>query len=130
MSDGRLFSYRDQPRLRREGGIETVRLAPDQMEGKQFTAGTTSFPPGQSVRLHTHDVVEQVVVLEGRGTAELNGERFSVEPYDATLIPPGSPHRFINDGEERMTILFIYGGTTVHRTWVESGETVVQFTPS
>ena len=41
-------------------GIESVRLTPTPLEGQGFTVGITSFPPGTSIRLHSHNTIEQV----------------------------------------------------------------------
>ena len=82
--------------------------------------------PGTGIALHTHNTVEQVVVLSGTGMVELNGESKPVEPFDATHIPEGEVHRFYNTGDETLRILWVYGATHVMRTWVETGEVVEQ----
>jgi quercetin dioxygenase-like cupin family protein len=127
MGEGRLFRFEEAARHDRGGGISTVRLGHVPLEGKEFLSGITSFPPGGEVRLHTHSTVEQVVVLEGAGVAELNGEQVTVKAYDTTVIPAGEPHRFMNTGQTQMSILWIYGGAEVYRTFVDTGETFNQF---
>lgn len=127
MGEGKLHRFAEAVHHDRGKGISTVRLGHQAMAGKEFLSGITSFPPGGEVRLHTHSTVEQVVVLEGTGTAEINGNLLSVEPYDTTVIPAGEPHRFINTGDTRMSILWTYGGSEVYRTFVDTGETFNQF---
>lgn len=127
MGAGYLFRYDETPQDDRGGGISTARLGHVAMAGKKFLTGITSFPPGGEIRLHSHSTVEQVVVLEGEGLAELNGERRPVRPYDTTVIPAGEPHRFINSGDSTMSILWIYGGSEVYRTFLDTGETFNQF---
>ncbi|MCC7104424.1 MAG: cupin domain-containing protein [Chloroflexi bacterium] len=87
------------------------------------TTGTTSFPPGMAIPLHTHNVEEQVLILEGEATCEIDGKLFELVAGDFTWVPAGTPHRFINRGLTRMTILWIYGGYHVTRTIVATGET-------
>jgi quercetin dioxygenase-like cupin family protein len=111
----------------RGDGIESVRLTPNPLQGQGFVMGVTSFPPGTSIRLHSHNTIEQVTVIEGDGLAELNGERFPARPYDTTQIAPGEWHRFINTGATTMRILWVYGSTHVTRTFADTGETVEQF---
>jgi quercetin dioxygenase-like cupin family protein len=111
----------------RGDGIESVRLTPTPLEGQGFTMGVTSFPPGTSIRLHSHNTIEQVTVIEGEGVAELNGEVLPARPYDTTQIAPGEWHRFINTGSTTMRILWVYGSTDVTRTFADTGETVEQF---
>lgn len=89
--------------------------------------GVTSFPPGTSIRLHSHNTIEQVTVIEGEGVAEIDGVEHPARPYDTTQVPPGTFHRFINTGSEVMRILWVYGSTHVTRTFADTGETVEQF---
>jgi quercetin dioxygenase-like cupin family protein len=124
-----LIVFDEQPEVGRGEGITSVRLTPEPLDGQGFVMGVTSFPPGTSIPLHSHNTIEQVTVIEGEGVAELNGERRPARPYDTTQIAPGEVHRFINTGSGRMRILWVYGSTHVTRTFAETGETVEQFTP-
>ena len=123
----RLIEFAAQPEVERGAGITSVRLTPEPLEGQNFTMGITSFPPGASIRLHCHNTIEQVTVIEGEGIAVLNGEERPARPYDTTQIPPGEFHRFINTGSTTMRILWVYGSNDVTRTFADTGETVGQF---
>lgn len=123
----RLIKFDEADPVARGQGIESIRLTPEPLEGQGFTMGVTTFPPGTSIRLHSHNTVEQVTVIEGEGVAVLNGEEIAARPYDTTQISPGELHRFINTGEGTMRILWVYGDTHVTRTFADTGETVEQF---
>lgn len=123
----KLIRFGEAEPVSRGDGIESVRLTPEPLDGQDFTMGVTSFPPGTSIRLHSHNTIEQVTVLEGEGLAVLNGEEIPAVPYDTTQIAPGEVHRFINTGEGIMRILWVYGSTEVNRTFADTGETVEQF---
>ncbi|HUG32209.1 MAG TPA: cupin domain-containing protein [Acidimicrobiia bacterium] len=123
----RMIKFDEAARVARGQGIESIRLTPEPLEGQGFTMGVTTFPPGTSIQLHSHNTVEQVTVLEGEGVAVLNGEEIAARPYDTTQISPGELHRFINTGEGTMRILWVYGDTHVTRTFADTGETVEQF---
>lgn len=123
----RLIKFDEADPVARGQGIESIRLTPEPLEGQRFTMGVTTFPPGTSIRLHSHNTVEQVTVIEGEGVAVLNGEEIAACPYDTTQISPGELHRFINTGEGTMRILWVYGDTHVTRTFADTGETVEQF---
>ncbi|MGZ4302782.1 MAG: cupin domain-containing protein [Gaiellaceae bacterium] len=61
--------------------------------GSQSLAEAT-LEPGQATERHYHRHSEEIyVVLEGKGTLELDGEIRKVEPGDAALIPPGAWHQ-------------------------------------
>ena len=122
-----LIVFGEQDRVARGDGIESVRLTPEPLDGQGFVMGVTSFPPGTSIPLHSHNTIEQVTVIEGEGVAELNGEQRPARPYDTTQIAPGEFHRFINTGDGLMRILWVYGSTHVTRTFADTGETVEQF---
>lgn len=122
-----LIIFDDQERIARGDGIESVRLTPAPLADQTFVMGITSFPPGTSIPLHSHNTVEQVTVLEGSGIAVINGQERTARPYDTTQITPGELHRFINTGADLMRILWVYGSTHVTRTFADTGQTVTQF---
>lgn len=122
-----LIIFDEAEQVERGDGITSVRLTPAPLEDQGFTMGITSFPPGTSIRLHSHNTIEQVTVLEGEGLAQLDGKEVPAQPYDTTQISPGELHRFINNGASTMRILWVYGSTDVTRTYADTGETVEQF---
>jgi HTH-type transcriptional repressor of puuD len=91
--------------------------------GNRVTTGTTAFEPGTGIPLHTHNVEETVLLLEGQATAVVGEDSFELEPGDATWVPAGLPHRFTNRGRGRMRIYWVYGGREVTRTICATGET-------
>jgi quercetin dioxygenase-like cupin family protein len=123
----RLIKFDEAEPVARGEGIESVRLTPSPLKEQEFTMGVTTFPPGTSIRLHSHNTIEQVTVVEGEGIAVINGEEIPARPYDTTQVPPGEFHRFINTGTTSMRILWVYGSTQVTRTFADTGETVEQF---
>jgi quercetin dioxygenase-like cupin family protein len=124
---GQLIRFDEQPQISRGEGIESRRLTPNPLHAQGFVMGITSFPPGTSIRLHSHNTIEQVTVVEGEGLAEVDGHQQPARPYDTTLIAPGELHRFVNNGTGVMKILWVYGDTHVTRTFADTGETVEQF---
>ena len=123
----RLIRFDQEEPVARGDGIESVRLTPTPLLGQGFTMGITSFPPGAGIRLHSHNTIEQVTVVEGEGIAVIDGVEVPARPFDTTQIPPGEFHRFVNTGSTVMRILWVYGSTEVTRTFADTGETVDQF---
>ena len=93
-------------------------------EGNKVTTGITEFPPGAGIPLHTHNVEETVLVLEGEATAQIGDGSYDLDAGDATWAPAGVPHRFANRGTGPMRIYWVYGGREVTRTICATGETV------
>ena len=92
-------------------------------EINRVTTGQTQFAPGTGLPLHSHNVEESVLVLEGEAVAEIGDARFDLVAGDATWVPAGVPHRFLNRGAGRMSIYWVYGGRDVTRTITATGET-------
>lgn len=93
-------------------------------EGNRVTTGITVFAPGTAIPLHTHNVEESVLVLEGEAAAVVGQDSFELGAGDATWVPAGVRHRFANRGQGPMRIYWVYGGREVTRTIVATGETV------
>lgn len=110
-------------------GISTVKLVGAETEAQTISNGVTTFPPGSSVELHTHNTEECIVILEGEAVCEVAGQRYLLKAYDATFVPAGITHRFINESDRTMRFLWTYGSIDVTRTYVETGVTVGQFAP-
>jgi len=110
--------------LPRGGGILSLPLFGGHTAGAKFATGMTVFPPGAAIALHSHNVDESVTVLEGAGTAEIDGDELKVRRYTTTYVPAGINHRFINTGEGEMRIFWVYAATQVTRTIAATGATV------
>lgn len=94
-----------------------------------MTSGVTVFGPGTSVPLHSHNVEEIILVLQGRASAVIDGERYDLHVGDSTWVPAGVDHHFFNHGDTQMRIYWVYGGREVTRTICATGETVPHLSP-
>lgn len=92
-------------------------------ETNRVTTGQTQFARGTGLPLHSHNVEESVLVVEGEAVAQIGEESFHLVAGDATWVPAGLPHRFLNRGEGVMRIYWVYGGRDVTRTITATGET-------
>ena len=92
-------------------------------EDNRITTGQTVFAPGTGLPVHSHNVEESVMILAGDAIAEIDGERFDLVAGEATWVPAGVPHRFLNRGDSPMRIYWVYGGREVTRTITATGET-------
>jgi quercetin dioxygenase-like cupin family protein len=62
---------------------------------RYFEIGAGGF---SSLEQHAH--AHTIVVLRGRGRVVAGSTVFLVEPFDVVVIPPASPHQFVNAGAE------------------------------
>ncbi len=96
----------------------------------RVTTGQTQFAPGTGLPLHSHNVEESVLVLEGEAVAEIGEESFDLVAGEATWVPAGTPHRFANRGQGPLRIYWVYGGRDVTRTMTATGETFEHLSPN
>lgn len=115
----------ERTRVDRGGAVHSLPyLGEWNSETAAVTTGQTVFEPGGSLRLHSHNVDESVLVLEGEATVQIDGEYTDLVAGDATWVRAGTPHRFLNRGTGVMRIYWVYAGRGVTRTLTGTGETV------
>jgi mannose-6-phosphate isomerase-like protein (cupin superfamily) len=86
-------------------GCSVELLANGEMSGV-LSLGRTTLEPGASIGEHPHPNTEDLyLILEGRGTGVLDGERFPVGPGDLFLVKAGGNHGLINDSDGPLTFL-------------------------
>ncbi len=124
VSDPKVLRPSEIPLFDRGGGVKTVPLIGKwNNRGNKVTTGITIFGPGTQIPVHTHNVEETVMVIEGQATAVVGEDRYDLEAEDVTWVPSGVPHCFINRGRGTMRIYWVYGGRDVTRTICATGET-------
>lgn len=63
-------------------------------------------PPGTATIAHLHHRAEELYFFTaGRGRLRVGDEEREVGPGDCAVIPPGTPHKLWNIGEERLVLL-------------------------
>lgn len=121
---GALLRPDELPWVERGGGARTVRLVSRACGAQALHNGITLFAGGGAIPLHTHDVEESVLVLEGRARVELGDATLEAGPGDTTWVPAGVPHRFVNASPtEPLRIFWTYASVDARRTLVATGET-------
>ena len=109
----------------RGAGVRTTPLVGKwNVKDARLTTGMTAFAPGTGIAMHSHNVEETVMVLEGLATVVIGDEKYEVSAGDVTWIPAGIPHYFKNRGDGPMRIYWVYETQEVTRTLTASGETI------
>ena len=114
----------DLPVDRSDPGVDALRLVNSARGAKTMTAGVATFEPGARIIWHTHPCEETVIILEGEATGHVNDQKFHLDRYDTTIMPPGVAHCFSNDSDEPMTIAYFYPmGDAVRTPVKKKGDT-------
>jgi len=86
-----------------EGGYEVVHESPE------LEVGVYVLVAPEADRQQPHDRDEVYVVIEGRGTLEIEGETVDLREGQAAFVPAGADHRFV--GYEALGVLVIFSGS-------------------
>jgi len=82
--------------------------------------GYGRFAPGTSLPCHTHLYDESITIVEGTATCLVAGRRYTLNGCDTALVPQGLPHRFINESDQEMAMVWVYAGDEPERVIVEN----------
>ena len=117
--------FSDLPKISRGLGIVNHLIASKKIGAGNIHSGITFLPPKSSVPGHSHNTEEQVTILKGTLKIILNGDQEVIcNSYDSTFISSNVQHELINETEEEVHAIIIYGSVDVTRTFTETGETV------
>ena len=87
-------------RLSETGGYEVVHSSPG------LELGVYVLVAPEPDRQQPHEDDEVYVLLEGRGTLEVEGQRVELREGHAAFVPAGARHQFI--GYEQLSVLVIF----------------------
>src|SRR2546429_6095055 len=87
-------------RLSEAGGYEVVHSSPS------LEIGVYVLVAPEPDRQQPHDDDEVYIVLEGRGTLDVEGKTVDLTEGHAAFVPAGAEHRFV--GYEQLAVLVIF----------------------
>ena len=92
-------------------------------EGKDHGANVSFFlsmhAPGEGPRLHRHPYEETFILLQGRATFTVGGETLTPDPGHVLIVPPNTPHKFVNSGEGRLQQVSIHSAPAIEQEDLE-----------
>jgi putative monooxygenase len=88
---------------------------------KGICGGYGRFLPGASLPCHIHDFDESITIVKGLASCLVAGKKYQLSGYDTAFVPRGRPHRFLNNSNEEMAMIWVYAGAEPDRTLVQSG---------
>jgi quercetin dioxygenase-like cupin family protein len=84
------------------------RLVGRDLGAEHFALNMTVLKPGQKIPIHTHPTAEEVhIIMTGKSTAIVEGERVPAEAITVFRYPPGLHYGLINDSKEDATWIFV-----------------------
>jgi mannose-6-phosphate isomerase-like protein (cupin superfamily) len=93
------FVTKDGSEIRELAGVPTG-------NSEHQSLAEATVPPGGETEEHYHRASEEIYFFtHGRGRLRLDGEESEVAVGDTVVIPPGSPHKLWNTGEEPLRLL-------------------------
>ena len=100
-----VFKFDQLGRLYRVPGEFVYLMFGDQYGFDALSIFVTETHPNGGPRLHTHDVEEAHVLLEGSVTYIIGDKVFTVEAPYIAKVPANVPHTFMNSGNSVMHII-------------------------
>ena len=68
---------------------------------------------------HTHNYDESIIIVSGEANCLVRGHQYQLNGYDVAFVPRGQPHRFINQSDAQMAMIWVYAGDEPDRLVVD-----------
>lgn len=87
-----------------------------------------TIPPGGEIGAEVHEGVDQMLIaIEGDGISSIDGVEAVFAAGDVAIVPEGTPHNFVNNGEVPLRLVSVYGPpehpeNTMHLTKEEADD--------
>ncbi|MGE5334999.1 MAG: cupin domain-containing protein [Nitrososphaerota archaeon] len=76
-------------------------------------------PPGHGPKLHKHPYEEIFIIQEGRARYTVGTETIEATAGQIIVVPPETPHKFVNSGEGQLRQVDIHASTRFITEWLE-----------
>jgi len=77
-------------------------------------SGKVTMNGGQKGEKHSNEIYEEVlIILEGRGTIEVEGKEFTIKKGDAVYIPPYHVHQMMCDSGSNLEYVYVAAPTFI-----------------
>jgi quercetin dioxygenase-like cupin family protein len=101
------------------GGTQFFDLFAGRYGSVGICGGYGKFQPGTSLPCHVHAYDESITIVEGTAICEVAGQRYVLSGCDTAFIPQGKPHRFLNESQNPMAMIWVYAGSEPSRSIVD-----------
>jgi quercetin dioxygenase-like cupin family protein len=90
--------------------------------GEELGAGVSIIlvdtPPGRGPSLHRHQYEEVFAVQKGHVTFTIGDEERVARAGDVVVVPPNTPHGFVNTGDEPLGMVAIHVSPRFVTEWL------------
>ena len=90
-------------------------------DGVELSFFVTETPPDRGPPLHVHPHAEVFLVLEGTARFTIDAEDVVLPSDHVVMVPPETPHRFVNTGDGVLRVISMQPSGEVHQANVEPG---------
>jgi 2-keto-3-deoxy-L-rhamnonate aldolase RhmA/quercetin dioxygenase-like cupin family protein len=94
-----------------ERGVRFECLVGTHNDARNLTTGLVTFAPGSHLPYHQHTFSEAITLVSGRAVVEVEGRRYTLEPLDNVVVPPGLAHYAQNVSSTERAVFHVAMGT-------------------
>lgn len=99
-------------------GVEARDLFAKRLGSSGICGGYGLFPPNVGLPCHTHVYDESITIVEGVAVCQVAGAQYDVANMDTVCVPTGRAHRFFNNSDKPMIMIWVYAGDEPDRELV------------
>ena len=114
----KLSRFSEMPVYELSNGTFFTDLFAKRLGASGICGGYGRFATGASLPCHFHEYDESITILGGEAHCLVQGASFHLNNLDTAFIPTGKPHRFLNQGDTEMAMIWVYAGDEPDRTIV------------
>ena len=81
---------------------------PLEEHGVSSSLRLTTADPGTGAPLHTHEIDELIMIMDGTLEVRVNGETHTVEKDHTVVVPPGVEHGFTVIGDKCAYLIVVF----------------------
>jgi len=111
-----------EPFITADGSTIRELAHPRWTDAQNQSLAEATLPPNTETAEHYHPIAEEIYhFVSGRGRMRLGEDEAEIAAGDAVVIPPGTPHKLWNTGDEPLVLLCCCAPAYQHDDTVMTG---------
>jgi mannose-6-phosphate isomerase-like protein (cupin superfamily) len=120
--EARMFTRVRKADLEAGAGTDRTVLFQGKVHGSGVSFFLVDNMPGQGPRLHRHPYTETWIVQSGQAVFLADGQEVRPDVGDVVVVAPGTAHKFVNVGPDRLQLVCIHASPELIQDDLESSE--------